>query len=110
MKLVNLIEKLNLSIINAANLNVDVCGAYASDLLSDVMGNAKENQIWITLQTHQNVGAIASLKDMAAVILVNNLKPNHELLNYAVQNEINILSTKESTFNICGLIYKELFK
>ena len=54
----------------AAGLDKEIKGGYTSDLLSDVMGNAREGNIWITLQTHKNIMAIASLKELAAIVLV----------------------------------------
>ena len=39
----------------AAGLDKEIKGGYTSDLLSDVMGNAREGNIWITLQTHKNI-------------------------------------------------------
>ena len=72
MKIDEIIKKLNLKPINDVN-NTEVSGAYVSYLLSDVMGRAKEGQIWITLQTHINVVAIASLKELSAIIIVNGL-------------------------------------
>ena len=69
MKVSDLVKKYELKVFaGGASLNNEISGGYVSDLLSDVMGNAGEGEIWITLQTHQNVVAIASLKDLAAVI------------------------------------------
>lgn len=109
MKLIELIENLNLSVFNLANENVEIVDAYTSDLLSDVMGKAKEGQVWITLQTHQNVAAIASLKDLHAVILVNGLKPDSQMLEYAKENDINVIGTDKNAFQISGLMYQILF-
>ena len=63
MTVKDIIEKLQLECLNEANLDAEVNGAYASDLLSDVMGNARSGQVWVTMQTHKNVTAIASLRD-----------------------------------------------
>ena len=109
MKLKDIIEKLNLECINAARLDDDINSAYASDLLSDVMGNASEGQIWITVQTHKNVMAIASLKDMPAVILVKGSVPDPDMLEQAQNEDICLLVTKDETFEICGKLY-ELIK
>ena len=49
MTVKDIIEKLNLECLNEANLDTEVTGAYASDLLSDVMGNARSGQVWITM-------------------------------------------------------------
>ena len=67
------------------NLNREIKGGYTSDLLSDVMGFAREGQVWITLQTHKNVLAIASLKELAAILLVKGNKPEDDMLEQAVE-------------------------
>ena len=71
MKVKELVEKLNLKVLSGENgLDRDIDGCYVSDLLSDVMGNAEMCNVWVTLQTHKNVMAIASLKEISLVILV----------------------------------------
>ncbi|MEW6599735.1 MAG: serine kinase, partial [Nitrospirota bacterium] len=60
MKLRDVVESLSLEVkTGKANLDNIVTGVYISDLLSDVMGNSKEGNIWITLQTHLNIVAVA---------------------------------------------------
>jgi hypothetical protein len=77
MTVATLAKALNLKVLSGSNgLNKPVTDGYVSDLLSDVMGNATEGTIWITLQTHKNVVAVASLKDISAVILVKGLQPD----------------------------------
>ena len=74
MKVRELVEKLNLKVLSGENgLDRDIDGCYVSDLLSDVMGNADMGNVWVTLQTHKNVMAIASLKELSCVILVKGL-------------------------------------
>lgn len=109
MKVSDLVEKLDLKVVSGAKgLDREVSGAYVSDLLSDVMGNARENQVWITLQVHQNVMAIASLKDMAAVILVKGLTANPSTIEHSNEEQIPILSTTLSTFDVTGKLYQLL--
>ena len=86
-----------------------VSGGYASDLLSDVMGNALEGQVWITLQTHKNVMAIASLKDLAAVILVKDHAPDEDAAVQSDAEGVPILGTSRQTFEMVGELY-ELFR
>ncbi len=105
MVLKDIIEKLELKVFNLANENLEVNDAYASDLLSDVMGKSKAGQIWVTLQTHKNVSAICSLKDLAAVIIIGNGKPDDDMLAHAKEEEVCVLSSPESSFNICGKLY-----
>ena len=73
-------------------------GGYVSDLLSDVMGNAAENDVWITLQTHQNVMAIASLKDLAAVILVKGLEPDSDTVEHSEEEGVPLLGHPTGNF------------
>lgn len=104
-------ENLNLNILaGRAGLNKEVKGAYAADLLSDVMGKAEEGQLWITLQAHTNVIAIASLKDLAGIILVNGIKPDADMIEQAEKQGIPVLGTTEGTFNTAGKLYSILEK
>lgn len=107
MKVSEIVEKLGLTVYSGQKgLDREVSGGYVSDLLSDVMGNAREGQIWITLQIHQNVMAIASLKDMAAVILVNGLEPMENTVKHSDKEDIPVLGTSLSTFEIAGKLYQ----
>lgn len=109
MKVTNLVEKLQLNVIAGEPfLDKEITGGYTSDLLSDVMGNLKEGQLWVTLQTHRNVMAVASLKEASAVILIKSLKPDEDLLRFAKEEEIPILGTDKGAFEISGEIYKLL--
>ncbi len=111
MKVSEIIDQLGLKVISGEKgLDRGISGAYVSDLLSDVMGNAREGQIWITLQVHQNVMAIASLKDLAAVILVKDLQANENTIHHSDEEQIPILSTSLSTYEITGKLYALLNK
>ena len=80
MKLTDLVKTLNWQILAGAEfLDKDVTGAYVSDLLSDVIGSASQGQIWLTLQTHKNTIAVASLKDLACCA---DLKPFSAITEY----------------------------
>jgi hypothetical protein len=64
MKIKDLVKELGLEVLSCKDsLDREIKGGYCSDLLSDVMGNAKEGDIWITLQVHKNIIAVASLKN-----------------------------------------------
>lgn len=109
MKVFDLVEKFGLTVFSGENgLDNEISGGYVSDLLSDVMGNASENEVWITLQTHQNVLAIASLKDLAAVILVKGFEPDPEMLAKSNEENIPVLGTNLGTFEMAGKIYSIL--
>ena len=108
MTVKEIIEKLDLRCLNEANFDTKVSGAYASDLLSDVMGNARSGQVWITMQTHKNVTAIASLKDIPAVIIVRDGVPDDDMLEHAKDEDICILVSEDPTFQVCGKLYELL--
>jgi len=109
MKVSEMIEKFALKVFSGnSGLENEIDGGYVSDLLSDVMGHASENQVWITLQTHQNVIAIASLKDLAAVILVKGLQPAVDTIQRSDEEGIPLLGTEMEAFEIAGKLYVEL--
>lgn len=106
MKVKEIVDKLNLTVLSGEDfLDKKVAGGYCSDLLSDVMGNAKEDDVWITLQVHKNIMAVAALKDVAAIVLVKGLKPEQEVLDSGTKEGIPVLSTGMSAFEIAGKLY-----
>jgi serine kinase of HPr protein (carbohydrate metabolism regulator) len=108
MILSKIIEKLNLTVHNNVSTNKEVVGGYTSDLLSDVMGNATEGDIWVTMQTHKNIVAVASLKELPAIIISNGNLPDEDTIEAANEEEVVLLSTEETTFEITGKIYEML--
>lgn len=109
MTVKELVEKLDLKVFSGnEGTDREVQGAYVSDLLSDVMGNADEEQVWITLQTHKNIMAVASLKELPAIILVKGLLPNQDTIEFSDKENIPILGTDKQTFEISGQLYKLL--
>jgi len=91
-------------------LNAEIRGGYTGDLLSDVMANSKEGDVWITRQVHQNIVAVASLKDHAAIILVQDSEPAKDTLDKALREGITILVSDLSAFEVTGKIYNLLNK
>ncbi|SHM63392.1 DRTGG domain-containing protein [Caldanaerovirga acetigignens] len=92
------------------NLERKVTGAYASDLLSWVMGHAAENQIWITVQSHPNIVAVAALLGLAGIIVAEGVEVEENTVKKAEEENIPIFSTKMSIFEICGILYNVLSK
>ncbi|MDP4183688.1 MAG: serine kinase [Bacteroidota bacterium] len=109
MKVCDLVNKLNLQVYaGEKGLSREITGGYTSDLLSDVMGNAEQGEIWVTLQTHKNTMAIASLKDLAAIVLVKGNQPEADTAKMSNEEEIPILGTTLSSFEITGRIFEAL--
>jgi len=82
----------------------NVSGAYIGDLLSWVMGRANEDNAWITIMNNINVIAVASLSDVACVILAEGVNLDDALKETAMQKEINVLSSKLPAFETAQLL------
>jgi len=87
------------------SLSNEVTGGYASDLLSDVIANSREGDVWITLQCHVNVVAVASMKDLAGIILVNDRQPDPDAAEKAEEEGIAILVSGLPAFEVIGRLY-----
>ena len=107
MKLTELIRELALTVQSAdKGLDREVKGGYASDLLSDVMANSKEGDLWVTIQGHPNVVAVATLRDLAGIILANGRQPDAETVQRAEEEGVPILCTPLPTYEIVGRLYR----
>ncbi len=84
----------------------DVRGGYASDLLSDVMANAQDGDAWITMQRHVNTVAVAQLKNLAAVVIVNGRQPEPDMVARAAEHEVAIVTTPLSAFEAAGRLFE----
>jgi hypothetical protein len=85
-------------------------GAYTSDLLSDIMANAKEGGALITIQAHKNTVAVATLVNMPA-IFVCNFRPIPDDMTESARDEgIAIYRTRENQYTVSGKLYAMLHK
>jgi hypothetical protein len=109
MKIEKIVQALSLEVkCGKDHLNKEVTGGYTGDLLSDVMGNSREGYIWITRQVHQNIVAVASLKEHAGIILINSCQPTQETLEKAEAEMIPIMVSDLPAFELSGKIYNLL--
>jgi BioD-like phosphotransacetylase family protein len=101
MTLKEIVSELSLSV-QAANdkLDVEVTGGYASDLLSCVMAKARQGNVWVTLQSHLNIVAVAALLQLAGIIVTEGMQPEAATLEKASAEGIPILSTPSTTFAV----------
>lgn len=86
-------------------LDRDVVGGYCGDLLSDVIANASSGSIWLTIQSHQNIIAVAVLKELAAIVLVNGHGPDAATKAKAEEEGIPLLLSSTSAFQLAGEFY-----
>ena len=86
----------------------EIGGVYIGDLLSWVMGRAEEGDVWITIMSNINTVAVASLADVATILLTANVKPDEDALAAAKTKGINILSTPLSSYEAAVKIHEVL--
>ena len=89
--------------------DIELSGAYTSDLLSDVMANAKEGGALITIQAHKNTVAVSTLVNISVIVLCNN-RPlqDDEMILAAKEEGIAVIRTKENQFTVSGKLYTAL--
>lgn len=80
----------------------EVTGGYAGDLLSWVMGRAQADEAWVTIMSNNNIVAVASLADVACVILAEGVQPDAGVAETAAQRGVNLLGSPLSTFALCA--------
>ena len=80
------------------------CG-YSCDLLSWVMAHGKSGMAWITVQTHMNAVAVATLMEMAAIIVPEGIAVPEEVVERASNEGLAILSSEKTAYELCGLMY-----
>jgi len=107
MLLTEIVAELQLSCFTSLPAEpVQVTCGYASDLLSDVMGNAPTGALWVTMQCHPNVAAVASLLSLAGVIIVGKVSPDEVTLRRAQEAGVVLLHSELSTFETVGRLYE----
>jgi hypothetical protein len=105
MNLREIVTALGLEIKTGENLlDRQVRGGYAGDLLSDVLAHAKEGDVWITLQTHVNIVAVATAKNIAAIIIVQGRSPEPGTLQKAAEEQVPIFVSNLSTYDVVCML------
>lgn len=110
IKLKDFLEKVNAEILTP---DIDISGieinnGYVSDMLSDVMGTAKEGQVWITIMRHMNTVAVASMTSIPCVLFAKGLKPDAAVIERACQEEVCLAVSDLQVFELAGILYRML--
>jgi hypothetical protein len=74
--------------------------------MSDVMANAESGDLWVTLQIHVNIVAVAAMKELAGIVLINGREPEPATVEKAEEKGIPILVSKLPAFELIGRLYK----
>ncbi len=83
-------------------------GLYIGDLLSWVMGHGQPGHVWATVQAHENVIAIAKLKEFSAIVLVEGVQPSAALVAYASEEGATLLGTSMDAATFSKHFYETL--
>lgn len=95
----------NLTPALGAGSDVDVAGAHASDLLSDVLANSPAGGLLVTLQVHMNVVAVALHAGLSGVIFTSGMKPDDAVMSKAVEEKLRLYASQEPSFDVAGKLY-----
>src|SRR5512136_168181 len=108
MTLQDVIDQLNLAVLTQSGnfSEVTPTGGYTSDLLSCVMAGAQKGAVWVTLQAHLNIVAVAALLEMSAVIITEGAQPEAATVTKANEEGIVLLSTDRQSFEIVGRLWE----
>lgn len=106
MTLADVVAELELTVFaGESRLQRPVKNGYAGDLLSDVMARGGEDVLWITIQIHPNIVAVAVLKDLAAVIISGGRTPEPETVQRAEKEELPLLGSTLGAFELAGRLH-----
>ena len=106
MRLKDIIEKLHPKPrVGVGDPDAEVGNGYVSDLLSDVLANCEESDLWITLQIHPNIVGVASMKGLAAIVIINGREPQEDTVKRAEENGVPILVSDMTAFELSGRLY-----
>jgi hypothetical protein len=108
MRLREVVERLNLDILALGDQEREVRWAYTSDLLSDVMAGAQPGDLWLTIQRHMNIVAVAKLRDLAGIVLAKGHRPAQEVVDKAKEEGIALMVSEDPLFELCGEMYQIL--
>ena len=108
MMLDQVIKDLNLKVLTDIKdfSTISPTHGYVSDMLSCVMTGAKHQSIWVTLQAHNNIVAVACLLEIAAVIITEDAQPDQETIQKANEEGITLLSCPQNSFYVVGKLWE----
>ncbi len=104
MKVCEIAKRLSLTPLSEADSSREVDGVYIGDLLSWVMGRANSGDAWITIMSNINIVAVASLTDVACIILAEGVVPDESVIATAGQKGINIYTSDKTAYALAAAL------
>lgn len=109
MTLHDVVDALNLNVLtDGVDLDRPVKNGYTCDLLSAVLASAQEGDLWITIQRHRNIIAVAKVASLSGIILAGGIRLTDEVIRKAEEEGVPLLSTKDQSFTASGRLYRFL--
>lgn len=108
VNLSTIIESLGLTVLTEEKdfSQIPVNNGYISDLLSCVMAGAPNQSVWVTLQAHNNIIAVAALLDLSAIIISEGAMPDSATIAKANEEGITLLQTEKNSFHTVGKLWE----
>ena len=104
MKVCELAKRLSLTELSTPEENREISGVYIGDLLSWVMGRAESGSAWITIMSNINIVAVASLADVACIILAEGVVPDENVCTTALQKGINVYTSDKTAYQLAAAL------
>ena len=105
MKLQELAEKLELKRVTRP-FDKEITGVYISDMVSDVIANAKAGDLLVTVQIHNNVIAAANLVDICGIVVTQGKLPTEDVVKMAEKAKLTIYSTSLNRWQMATKLYE----
>lgn len=106
MNIQSIIDEFELEVVSQGETDAEIKGALTGDLLSFIMAAAKEGWVWITIQTHLNIAAVAVLKDVPFIIIGGGRRPAGDLIERCEEEKLTLACSPLPVFEICGRLYE----
>lgn len=108
MTVKQLAEKCSFKVLSLPDEQREIDGCYMGDLLSWVMGRAEADNVWITIMSNTNIAAVASLADVACILLAEDVELDDDIIAISKEKGINILSSPLPQYETAICVYKAL--
>jgi len=110
MRISELAQSLGLEVAQGGYADREISTGYSSDLLSDVMANAKADGVLVTVQAHKNAVAVASLVGLAAIVVCNSRPLPDDMVEAARNEGVALFRSPETAFEVSGRLWALLHR
>ena len=106
MKISQIQDALGFVAVNLPEEDREISSVFCCDLLSLAMSRAPADCAWVTVMGNVNTAAVALLADVSCIILAEGVMPDQGVKETAEAKGINILSSKESAYEIAKALHE----